>query len=61
MKQSLIGKKVRIYLNSVHGFTTLTGILMSIDDEFYVVDTYKGVEYININFIISLSEVREAE
>ena len=61
MKQSMIGKKIRMYLNSVHGFTTLTGMLMSIEDGFFVVDTYKGIEYINSEFIVSFSEVKDGE
>ena len=56
MKQSFIGKRIRVYLNSTHGFTTLTGILMSIEENFFVIDTYKGIEYINIMFIVSFTE-----
>lgn len=61
MKQSFIGKRIRMYLNSNHGFTTLTGILMSIEDNFFVVDTYKGIEYINIMFIVSFTEESRGE
>jgi len=56
MEKSLIGKRIRMYLNSTHGFTTLTGILMSIENDFFVVDTMKGIEYINIIFIVSFTE-----
>lgn len=61
MKQSLIGKKIRFYLNSIHGFTTLTGILMSIEDGFFMVDTFKGIEYINSSFIVSFNIVKDGE
>lgn len=61
MKQSLIGKRIRLYLNSVHGFSTLTGILMGVEDGFFLLDTYKGLEHVNTGFIISFMEVMEAE
>jgi hypothetical protein len=61
MKQSFIGKRIRMYLNSTHGFTTLTGILVSIEENFFVVDTYKGIEYINIMFIVSFTEEKRGE
>jgi hypothetical protein len=61
MKQSFIGKRIRIYLNSTHGFTTITGILMSIEDNFFIVDTYKGIEYFNTQFIVSFKEEKLGE
>lgn len=61
LKQSFIGKKIRMQMNSTNGFTTLTGILMSIEENFFVVDTYNGVEYINIMFIVSFKEEKRGE
>ncbi len=60
MKKTFVGKKIKIFLSSEKSFSAITGILMNFDDEFFVVDTYKGIEYINIRFIISFIEVKEA-
>lgn len=57
MFKSLIGKTIRFYLNSTHGFTALKGILVNVENGFCIVDTYRGIEYININFIINMKEV----
>ncbi|MBN2605482.1 MAG: hypothetical protein JXR62_06655 [Bacilli bacterium] len=61
MKQLMIGKRIKIYLNSTHGFTTLTGILMNIEEDFFVLDTYKGIEYINTMFIVSYTEEKSGD
>jgi hypothetical protein len=34
---------------------------MSIEENFFVVDTYKGIEYINIMFIVSFTEEKRGE
>jgi RNase P/RNase MRP subunit p29 len=59
--ENYIGRKIRIQLDSNQGFTTVTGILMSQDEEFFVLDTYKGIEYVNKRFIVSFVEVESHE
>jgi|GEM_PF-6388071 len=57
MLQKFIGHKVKLSLHTFHGFRTVVGIVVNIEDNLIELDTFHGLEYFSLNYIVSISYV----
>lgn len=61
MLEKFIGHKIKMSLHTYHGFRTVVGIVVNIEDNFVALDTFHGIEYFSLQYVVSISVVEEVD
>ena len=55
--EELLGRKIKVIMNSTSGFMVITGELVRIEHPFYVIRTQKQDMYLSVDYIKSIEIV----
>jgi hypothetical protein len=61
MLEQFIGQRIKMSLHTYHGFRTVVGIVINIQDNFVELDTYKGIEYFSLQYVVSIAVANDGD